>query len=182
MDVETSRRVEVARRERFTRLTAPQRDRLFSVALRCCCRDRAVADDLVQDMYERAWRSFDSLQDESRVLPWLIKILRNCWIDACRRNLRSRVLVLDELPDLPTTDDEPSPWEQITSDDYRRALDRLPEPFRSVAILHDVERLSNADIAQRLAIPYGTVATRLHRARKLLLQALRVLVGMGAKE
>lgn len=182
MDVETSRQAEAARRERFTRLTAAHHDRLRGVALRCCCRDRAVADDLVQDTYERAWRGFDSLQDESRAMPWLVRILRNCWIDICRKNVRSRVQIQDQLPDLPSTIDEPSPWEQITVDDYRRAIEQLPEPFRSVAILHDVDRLSNSDIAHRLAVPYGTVATRLHRARKLLSQLLRVAIGAGDKD
>jgi RNA polymerase sigma-70 factor (ECF subfamily) len=172
MDVETSRRAEMARRERFTRLTAEHRGVLLNVAMRFCYRDRAVADDLVQDVYERAWKSFDTLHDEARVVPWLIRILRNCWIDACRKP--TRILSMAEVPDQPYVVDEPSPWQRITVDDFHRAIDQLEEPYRSVAILHDVEQLKNAEIAERLAIPYATVASRLHRAHKRLLELLRV--------
>jgi len=172
MDVETSRRSEKARRDRFTRLTAEHRVVLHRVAMRCCYHDRAVADDLVQDMYERAWRSFESLHDEARVLPWLVRILRNCWIDACRKP--TRVLPMAEVPDQPHIIDEPSPWQQITVEEFHRAIDKLEEPYRSVAILHDVDYLTNAEIAEQLRIPYATVASRLHRAHKQLLQLLRI--------
>jgi RNA polymerase sigma-70 factor (ECF subfamily) len=181
MDVETSRRTEQARRKRFADLTARHRGMLLGVAMRCCCRDRAVADDLVQDTLERAWKRFDALLDETRVVPWLVTILHHCWIDVCRKNLRSKQLSMDDVPELPIVVEELSPWQQVTVDDYHRAIDQLHEPYRSVAILHDIDRLSNADIARRLAIPYATVATRLHRARKLLQELLR-LVLEGAVE
>jgi RNA polymerase sigma-70 factor, ECF subfamily len=176
MDVETSRQLEQARRDRFDRLTAKHRNVLHRVAMRCCSRDRAVADDLVQDTYERAWKRFDLLQDEVRVLPWLIRILHNCWIDACRKSARSAVLSVADVPDRPYTVDEPSPWQSVTVDDFHRAIEQLREPYRSVAILHDVDQLSNADIARRLAIPYATVASRLHRAHRRLQHLLRIVV------
>jgi RNA polymerase sigma-70 factor (ECF subfamily) len=168
-----------ARRDRFARLTAEHHGILHGVAMRCCSRDRTVADDLVQDMYERAWRNFESLHDESKVLPWLVRILRNCWIDVCRK--RPRDLPVAEVPDLPHTIEDPSPWQRVTVEDFHRAIERLAEPYRSVAIMHDIDQLSNAAIAQRLAIPYATVATRLHRAHKQLQQFLRVTVD-GAVE
>src|SRR5215468_9098830 len=84
MEAETPRRQEEAQRRRFEKLTGQHRHVLHAVAMRCCSRDRAVADDLVQDAYERAWRSFESLQDDNKVLPWMITILRRCWIDICR--------------------------------------------------------------------------------------------------
>lgn len=174
MDAEPSRQADKARRERFERLTAKHRPVLLGVAMRFCSRDRAVADDLVQDAYVRAWRNFESLQDDTRVLPWLVRILRNCWIDACRKNMRSKVMSMAEVPDQPQPIDEPSPWQRVTVDDFHRAIEQLAEPFRSVAILHDVDQLTNADIARRLAIPYGTVATRLHRARKRLFELLQI--------
>lgn len=181
MDVETSRRAEQARRQRFAELTARHRGMLLGVALRFCSRDRAVADDLVQDTLERAWKRFDALQDEARAVPWLVTILHHCWIDVCRKTMRGRQLPMDEVPEPPIVVEEPSPWQQVTVDDYHRAIDQLHEPYRSVAILHDIDQLSNADIARRLAIPYATVATRLHRARKQLQQLLRVVLD-GAVE
>lgn len=177
----TSRRSEKAQRDHFDRLTARHRGTLLAVAKRYCCHRREVADDLVQETYLRAWRRFDALQDEARVLSWLVTILHNCWIDECRRAVRSKVQSMAEVPEQPHTVDEPSPWQRITVDDVYRAIEQLPEPFRSVAILHDVDQLSNADIARRLALPYGTVASRLHRARKQLLELLRVVLD-GAVE
>lgn len=125
-------------------------------------------------MYERAWRNFESLHDESKVLAWLVRILRNCWIDVCRR--RPRDLPVAEVPDQPHTIEDPSPWQRVTVEDFHRAIEKLAEPYRSVAIMHDIDQLSNAAIAQRLAVPYATVATRLHRAHKQLQQLLRVTV------
>jgi RNA polymerase sigma-70 factor (ECF subfamily) len=171
-NVEKSCLTEQAQQDRFAQLTTMHHRALHGVAMRCCFRDRAAADDLVQDVYERAWRSFGSLKDESRALPWLAAILHNCWIDVCRRS--TRVEPMAEVPDQPLPIDEPSPWQQITVEDFHRAIDRLAEPYRSVAILHDIDQLSNTDIAQRLGIPYATAATRLHRAHKQLQQLLRV--------
>lgn len=180
MDVETSRRAEMARRDRFDRLTTKHRGVLLGVAMHHCTRDHAVADDLVQDTYERALRNFDSLHDESKVLSWLVRILRNCWIDACRK--RTRVVPMAEVPDQPSPIDEPSPWQQVTIEDLHRAIDQLTEPYRSVAILCHLDQLTVPEIAQRLGVAYATVGTRLHRARKRLLVLLRVTIDDGAEE
>lgn len=174
MDAEMARRAEEVRRRRFAQLTAEHRAMLLGVAMRFCSRDRAVADDLVQDAYERAWRNFDSLQDAAKVRPWLVKILHNGWIDACRKRVRD--LPVAEVPEEPVVVEEPSPWQRITIDDLRLAIDRLAEPYRTVAILHDIEHRPNAEIANRLEIPYATVATRLHRAHRLLQQLLKVML------
>jgi RNA polymerase sigma-70 factor, ECF subfamily len=180
MDVEMARRAEEVRRRRFAQLTAEHREMLLGVAMRFCSRDRAVADDLVQDVYERAWRSFDSLQDAARVRPWLVKILHNCWIDACRKRVRD--LPVAEVPEVPIVVEEPSPWQRITVDDLHLAIDRLAEPYRTVAILHDIEHRPNAEIANRLGIPYATVATRLHRAHRLLQPLLKGVLDDGRRE
>jgi len=139
--------------------------------MRYCGYDRAAADDLVQDACERAWQKLPSLRDESRLFPWLKTILHNCWVNGRRK--RFQVIPVAEVPDLPTESEQLSPWQQVTVDDFHDAIEQLAEPFRSAAILHYVDDLSIADIAQRLAIPYPTAATRLHRARKKLTQLLR---------
>jgi RNA polymerase sigma-70 factor (ECF subfamily) len=171
MEVERLRRSEEARRERFAQIAATSRPVLQALALRHCARDRAAADDLLQDTYERAWRNLDLLHDESKAIAWLVTIMRNCWIDVCRK--RTKHPTVSEIPDQATSADEPSPWQRVTVDDFRRAVEQLKEPYRSVVIMHDIDQLSNADIAQRLAIPYATVATRVHRAHRKLQELLQ---------
>ncbi len=138
--------------------------RTIESVARNLCRGGADASDLVQDTYERAWRNLASLRDDARARAWLTRILRRCFIDRCRR--RRREVAVAALPDRPDTASiERTPaWERVTVEDLRRALARLDEPFRSVAILHDLDGLSCAAISRSLGIAYATVATRLHRA------------------
>jgi RNA polymerase sigma-70 factor (ECF subfamily) len=138
-------------------------------AARRLCRTAAEAADLVQDTYERALRHAQSLRSEACARAWLIRILRNCFLDHCRRGHREAP-VAD--PPEPAPSFEPSRWERITTNDLHRAIAELGEPFRSVAILHDVDGLSHAEVSARLDIPYTTVATRLHRAHQRLKEIL----------
>ena len=114
----------------------------------------------------RAWRNIDSLHDNARLLAWLLRILHNVWIDVNRR--QSRAEPVAELPDLPIATDQPPVWQLVTIKDVQEAIGRLSEPCRSVAILQYLENLSNAEISERLKIPYATAATRLRRARQQL--------------
>ena len=168
-----------ARRRRFAELTGEHSAALKAVAYRCCFRDRAAAEDLVQDTLERAWRRIDSLQDESRIRPWLIRIMRNCWIDVHRKPkdlpISDALQSVADALEQPVLDDEPSAWQRVTIDDFYSAIEQLVEPYRSVAILHDIDRIPNAEIAKRLGIPYATVASRLHRAHKRLKTLLQVV-------
>ena len=150
-------------------LIAEHRQALYKAAMRRC-RDRAVADDLAQDACVRAWENAESLHDESKLLPRLLRILHNAWIDLCRK--RSKVFSVEEVPDVPIQTEELSPWQRVTVDDFHEAIEQLDEPYRSIAIMQYVDNLSNADIAEQLGIPYATAATRLHRARKQLKELL----------
>jgi RNA polymerase sigma-70 factor, ECF subfamily len=167
---------EELRRRRFERLAGGHRDVLLEQALRLCRRDQSVADDLVQDTWLRAWRKLDSLVDESKARAWLCKILCHLWVDVCRR--RPLPIPVAEIPEHPDRDVEPDHggepplWERVTPEDFRTVLDQLKEPYRSVVILHDVERLRNAEIALRLNISYRTVGSRLHRAHKKIKKLL----------
>ena len=143
----------------------------LQAAARQVCRDATVASDLVQDTLERAWRKLSSLQDEAHARAWLIRIMRNAWLDQVRRRKVEVPLEQIEEPSSATVD-EPMDWETLTIEDIRAEIERLDEPFRTVAILHDVDSCSYQEIANRLAIPYATAATRLHRARKMLRTAL----------
>ena len=160
-----------ARRARFPALIAAHTPALEMVARRLC-REPAVAADLVQDTLERAWRHLDALQDEERTRGWLVQIMRRTWIDQLRR--RRKEVPIDESHEAPApAPDEPSWWERVTVHDLRWAIEQLKEPFRSVAILHDLDGHSYREIAVRLGIPNTTAATRLHRAHAQLRGLLR---------
>lgn len=144
----------------------------LQAAARHVCRDATIASDLVQDTLERAWRNLASLQDEGHARAWLVRIMRNAWLDQIRR--RKVEVPLEQVEEPPATVvDEPMDWEALTIDDVRMAIERLEEPFRTVAILHDLDGCSYQEIAKRLAIPYNTAATRLHRARRMLRTTLQ---------
>jgi len=132
----------------------------------------ADAEDLVQDTLLRAWRSFDTFDGE-HPRAWLLTILRNAHINGHRRqrpgllhdpDLSSRVNSEDRPDEAASAEDaalRDSFDEAITA-----ALAKLPEQFRHVVLLIDVDDLSYAETASLLGIPEGTVMSRLHRARK----------------
>lgn len=151
------------RRVRFDALMAQHTPTLIVVARRMCREDAAAAADLVQDSLERAWRRFDSLQNDGCARPWLIKIMRHLWLDQVRRR-RTEVPIEDAEETIMPVADEPSRWERVTIEDIRQQIELLPEPFRTVAVLHDIDGKTYREIAALLKIPYATAATRLHRA------------------
>ncbi|HKA87113.1 MAG TPA: sigma-70 family RNA polymerase sigma factor [Haliangiales bacterium] len=158
---------------RFTLILRQHRATLERVA-RQLSHNPAEASDLVQDTCERALRHAAELKDEVRARAWLVKILRNCFLDACRRR---REIPVAEVPEpAPEAAERPSPWQRVTAADLRRAIAELPEPFREVAILHDLDGLSTEKIAAQLGIPSGTAATRLFRAHRRVKEMLRAVL------
>jgi RNA polymerase sigma-70 factor, ECF subfamily len=165
-----------ARSARFQRLIGVHRPVLERIARRLC-REPSVAADLAQDTLEHAWRHFDALQDDARARAWLLRILRNAWLDQLRRR-RAEVPIEETCEPSAAAADEPPWWEQVTIEDLRRTIEQLAEPYRTVAVLHDLGGHSYREVAQRLDIPSATAASRLHRAhariRALLLRELGV--------
>jgi RNA polymerase sigma-70 factor (ECF subfamily) len=153
------------RRVRFDALMAEHTPTLLVVARRMCREDPAAAADLVQDTLERAWRRFDSLQNDDCARPWLVKIMRHLWLDHVRRR-RPEVPIEDAEETIVPVADEPSRWERVTIEDIRQQIELLPEPFRTVAVLHDIDGKTYREISDHLKIPYATAATRLHRAHQ----------------
>jgi RNA polymerase sigma-70 factor (ECF subfamily) len=159
----------------FAALVREHEPVLHGIALRLC-RDPAEARDLVQDALERALKGFTRLQPGSNARSWLASILRNRFIDLCRRGVHAP----RQLPDLEQVADtvghqerEPEPhWASITQEQLRTAVDSLAEEFRSVYLLHAIEGRSYVEIAERLGIPKATVGTRLLRARRKLRERL----------
>ena len=136
------------------------------------CNNPADADDLVQETYERALRSWSGYHDQGNLRGWLASILNHLFLDRCRKARRTpRVEALDllELP-APEPDARPT-WTEVTLDQVVAALDQLSPPFRQAFELHAAGR-SYDQIARELHIAKPTVGTRLVRARRKLRDVL----------
>jgi len=149
------------------------RPELFGRALRLS-RSAAVAEDLVQDTVERALRFASQYQRGTNLRAWLHQILFSVFMTRCRRGRRERN-ALEALADDPcawTLPEGAGPDMDNVSPGLARVLGALPEGFRDVLELVDLQELSYKDTARRLGVPLGTVMSRLHRARRLLAESL----------
>ncbi len=165
-------------RAAFDRYVVPEVEVLLRVA-RSLTRNRADAEDLVQDTLIRAYRAIDRF-DGRYPRAWLLTILRNTHINRNRRRrpelLRDPDVQLERLAQSPTDDDaiRPDRFVDLEFDvEVERALDSLTSPFRDVVDLVDIDGLSYAEAAGALGIPLGTVMSRLHRGRKKIREQLR---------
>lgn len=161
----------------FEEEALPHLDTLYRVALRLTG-ERAAAEDLVQDTMLRALRAWASFRPGSNARAWLVTILRNQFINGWRSQKRAPSGVdMDSIPEPPDVGD-PDPegrfFSELVDDEVLRAVDELPDEFRAVLVLSDMEGLPYADIAASLGIPVGTVKSRLFRARRILQGRLRV--------
>jgi RNA polymerase sigma-70 factor (ECF subfamily) len=128
------------------------------------------AEDLVQETFLRAYRGFDRFATGTNIRAWLYTILHRVRTDAFRRSARSpsTVELVGEGPGVPPPQDALARG----GEDLEQALQGLPEAFRTAVILRDVEDFTYEEIAKILAVPIGTVMSRIHRGRALLRQAL----------
>jgi RNA polymerase sigma-70 factor (ECF subfamily) len=160
----------VNRDEAFEAEILPQARALFGMAYRLTG-NAHDAEDLVQETMLRAHRAFDRYQTGTNARAWLFTILHRLRTDALRRRGRrpETVELLDDGPPVPPVHEA-----TLTSghEEIARALEALPESFRSAVVLRDIEEYTYADIAQMLDIPVGTVMSRIHRGRALLRQSL----------
>ena len=168
-------------RVRFEEDALALSDQVYRVA-RHLVGSREEADDLVQETYARAFRSWRSFRPGTNLRAWLLRILTNLNIDRGRRIQRqpeSRPLEesdyflynkLEESGD--RTIDEDRVVERLSQNDVVNALSEVPHDFRDVIVLVDIGDFTYADAAQILDIPIGTVMSRLHRGRRILKQAM----------
>ncbi|HKY75640.1 MAG TPA: sigma-70 family RNA polymerase sigma factor [Acidimicrobiia bacterium] len=145
---------------------------LYNVAYRLTGNDDD-AYDLVQEALLRVRRGLETYQPGS-MEAWLSRIVTNVFLDEVRRRRRRPVEALPEDPErlLPSTPGADEATDNL-SDDVQAALRRLPEDFRTAVVLCDVVGLSYEEIADALAVPVGTVRSRIHRGRRLLRAALQ---------
>jgi RNA polymerase sigma-70 factor, ECF subfamily len=158
----------------FEDLAMPLFDQLHNFA-RWLTQDTAEAEDLVQETYTKALLGFSSFQIGTNFRAWMYRILRNSFLSS-RTGLKTTVTLDEEDQETSLVDGGPTPEsmaiEQSNREVVQQALVELPVPFREILLLCEVEEMSYQEIAQTLAIPAGTVMSRLSRARK----ALRVLL------
>lgn len=169
-------------RVRFEEEALALADQVYRVARRMV-RTREEAEDLVQDTYARAFRSWQSYTPGTNLRAWLLRILTNLNLDRGRRvQRRPDETSLDEgdyyLANRMAEQageqllDQERVVERLSQDSIVNALSDIPHDFRDVVVLVDIGEFSYADAAQILDIPIGTVMSRLHRGRKLLRQRL----------
>jgi RNA polymerase sigma-70 factor (ECF subfamily) len=166
----------------FERLMRQYNQRLFRVA-RSIVRDDADAEDALQDAYVQAYRKLDAFRGEAELSTWLTRIVINQALMRVRKRSRDRIVVPftdrgdGSAQELDVADQHAeSPSDAAIRGEVRKVLeqriDALPEAFRTVFVMRDVEDLSVRETADALGIPEATVRTRLFRARALLRESL----------
>src|SRR5438874_12294365 len=168
-------------RVRFEEDVLALSDQVFRVA-RHLAGSREEAEDLVQETYARAFRSWRSFQPGTNLRAWLLRILTNLNIDRGRRNQRAPQTTPLEANDYYLYDkladsdggagDEERGVERLSQDDIVTALSAVPHDFRDVIVLVGIGDFSYQAAANILDIPIGTVMSRLHRGRRILKREL----------
>ena len=178
-EIDARRLAEGARdRVRFEEEALELSDQVYRVARRLVG-SREEAEDLMQETYARAFRSWRQYTPGTNLRAWLLRILTNLNIDRGRRKQRAPETQPLEEGDyflynrLESADgngpsDEERVIERLSQDDVVDALSAVPHDFRDVLVLVDIGDFSYADAAQILDVPIGTVMSRLHRARRIL--------------
>ncbi len=135
-------------------------------------RDVTEAEDLTQETFAEALKSFHRYKPETNCRAWLVTILYH--LNSKRRYKLGRLKLVEDAEEqiAQTVAFEPSIPEHLTDEEVLQALERLPKQFREVVILTDVEEFSYKEVAELLNAPIGTVMSRLHRGRRLLRQEL----------
>jgi len=163
----------------FEKLSFALLDRLYSIAL-SMTRNRHDAEDLVQTTYMKAWRYFHWFKPGSNFDAWIFRILTNLYINDYRRKKRGLIqfnldfaesqfennATCDEMD--PAVFDQDFDFDTLFDDEISDAFKTLPEKYRLVILLADVDNQKYRDIAEMLKVPIGTVMSRLSRGRKIL--------------
>jgi RNA polymerase sigma-70 factor, ECF subfamily len=163
---------------RFEDEAVPYTSQLYPAAVRMT-RSHQDAEDLVQETLAKAWAAFAGFETGTNMRAWLYRIMTNTYISGYRRRDRAPLLIQDDLVDraaLPTWPStlpagrsaEAEALDHMPAEDLRQALRELPDDFRTVVYLADVEGYTYHETAALMGTPIGTVMSRLHRARRTL--------------
>lgn len=175
-----------AKREEFEAAALPHLNDLYRTASRLLG-DSGKAEDVIQDVYLAAWKSFDRFETGTNCRAWLFKILfhsvhhyRRKWLDV--RMIRESEEILEQAVAA-----APAVPGEITDEDLLAALGQIPQEYRAVVLLTDVEEFSYKEAAGILNVPVGTVMSRLSRGRRMLREKLAEVarsygIGEGRRE
>jgi RNA polymerase sigma-70 factor (ECF subfamily) len=160
----------------FEQLAVPLFDRLYNFA-HWLTRNREDAEDLVQETYAKALKGFASFEAGTNFRAWMFRILRNTFLNS-RTGLKAATVPLEspeEDPALPVEKETPETIliDRASERILQEAMEELPVRYREVLVLCEVEEMSYQEIAATLAIPAGTVMSRLSRARRSLRDAVK---------
>jgi len=178
--------VESTRKE-FQELAFPYMDEMYAGAMRMT-RNPADADDLVAEVFGKAWKYFHQFERGTNMRAWLYRILTNTYINNYRKKTRTghnvdidqyenpeEFYIYNKLAkDTARANEDPAQevLSKFAEEDIHKAMESLPDGFREAVILSDLQGLSYEDIAKALEIPVGTVRSRLNRGRRQLQKAL----------
>jgi RNA polymerase sigma-70 factor, ECF subfamily len=170
----------------FEREAVPHMDALYNYALKMTG-DSDDASDLIQETYLKAFRFFDKFEKGTNCKAWLFRIMKNTYINTYRKNTKEPDKVdYDDVENFyenikaSNTDSahlEKDIYDNLLDDELSGAITSLPEDFRTVVILADIEGFTYEEIADFIDVPVGTVRSRLHRARKMLFTKLYEYAG-----
>ncbi len=168
---ETIRRAQSGDPAAFEMLYRQHSPRVYALCLRLSGGTNAEATELMQDVFIRAWRGLGTFRGDSAFSSWLHRLTVNAMLESARSEKRrtARVLPMDDLSSLGAAAVSEMPDVGV---DLERAIAGLPEGARMAFVLHEIEGYRHDEIAQQLGVAAGTVKAQLHRARKLLIQAL----------
>ncbi|HKI77691.1 MAG TPA: sigma-70 family RNA polymerase sigma factor [Ignavibacteriaceae bacterium] len=159
----------------------PHMDSLYNFALKMTG-DSDDASDLIQETYLKSFRFFDKFEKGTNCKAWLFRIMKNTYINTYRKRAKEPDKVdYEEIENFyesikssysDASHLEKELYDNLLDDEISQAISSLPEDFRTVVILCDIEGLSYEEIADFIDCPIGTVRSRLHRARKILFTKL----------
>jgi RNA polymerase sigma-70 factor (ECF subfamily) len=156
----------------FEKLYKRHRNRIYGLVWRLCGGDGALAEDMLQEAFVRAWQKLDSFRGDSRFTTWLHRLSVNVALS----DRRIRVRRLERETALEGTAERTATGEKDVYDgdrmDLEQAIAKLPERARTVLVLYDVEGYSHAEIAEIAGMAVGSSKAQLHRARKLVREKL----------
>lgn len=167
--------------QEFERQAVPHMDALYNYAVKMTG-DSDDASDLIQETYLKAFRFWDKFEQGTNCKAWLFRIMKNTFINSYRKNKKEPDKVdYEEIENFyenikPSSTDsahlEKDIYDNLLDDELSSAISSLPEDFRTVIILCDIEGYTYDEIADFVDVPVGTVRSRLHRARKMLFTKL----------
>ena len=174
---QTGKHIGPSNHEDFEREAMPHMDILYNYALRMTS-NADDANDLVQETYMKAFRFWDKYEKGTNIRAWLFRIMKNSYINRYRKEVKEPDTVdyndiQNFYKSIRYATADPNDLEEkifggLLEDNVARAIESLPEDFRTVVILCDIEGLSYEEIAEFVDSPIGTIRSRLHRGRKML--------------